>query len=46
MNFIEPVPQRRVGLAWRKGFTRPAALQVIREAVQALKIPGLVPVKS
>ena len=46
VNFIEPVPQRRVGLAWRKGFTRPAALQVIREAVQALKIPGLVPVKS
>ena len=46
VNFTEPVPQRRIGLAWRKGFTRPAALQVIRDAVHALKIPGLVPVKA
>jgi LysR family hydrogen peroxide-inducible transcriptional activator len=46
LNFAEPVPQRRIGLAWRKGFTRPAALEVIRDAVQSLKIPGLISVKS
>jgi LysR family hydrogen peroxide-inducible transcriptional activator len=46
VNFSEPVPQRRIGMAWRKGFTRPAALQLIRDAVHALKIPGLVPVKA
>jgi LysR family hydrogen peroxide-inducible transcriptional activator len=46
VNFAEPVPQRRIGLAWRKGFTRPAALDVLHDAVQTLKIPGLTPVTS
>jgi LysR family hydrogen peroxide-inducible transcriptional activator len=46
VSFAEPVPQRRIGLAWRKGFTRPAALKVLRDAVQSLKIPGLTPVPS
>lgn len=46
LNFAEPVPQRRIGLAWRRGFTRPAVLEVIRDAVQSLKIQGLVPVTS
>jgi len=39
--FAEPVPERQIGLAWRKGFSRPAALTVIGESVQALKIPEL-----
>lgn len=40
--FTDPVPERQIGLAWRKGFARPAALDVIEGAVRALKIPGLV----
>jgi LysR family hydrogen peroxide-inducible transcriptional activator len=39
--FAEPVPERQIGLAWRKGFARPAALTVIGESVRALKIAGL-----
>lgn len=39
--FHDPVPERQIGLAWRKGFSRPAALDAIVEAMQALKIPGL-----
>jgi LysR family transcriptional regulator, hydrogen peroxide-inducible genes activator len=46
LSFTDPVPQRRIGLAWRKGFARPAVLDVIREAVHALKIPGLIPMKA
>ncbi|BCA54605.1 oxidative stress regulatory protein [Nitrospira sp. KM1] len=44
--FIKPVPQRRIGLAWRRGFTRPAALEVIRHAMRTLKIPALTPISS
>ncbi|HET7438506.1 MAG TPA: hydrogen peroxide-inducible genes activator [Nitrospira sp.] len=39
--FADPVPERQIGLAWRKGFPRPAALEVIAEAVRALKIRDL-----
>jgi LysR family hydrogen peroxide-inducible transcriptional activator len=39
--FTAPVPERQIGLAWRKGFPRPAALEVIAEAVRALKIRDL-----
>jgi LysR family hydrogen peroxide-inducible transcriptional activator len=39
--FQDPVPERQIGLAWRKGFTRPAVLEVLVEAVRSLKIPGL-----
>jgi len=41
VTFADPVPQRRIGLAWRKGFTRPVVLEAIAEAVHSLKIPGL-----
>lgn len=37
----DPVPGRRIGLAWRRGFTRPQVIDVIRHAVHALKVPGL-----
>jgi len=35
--FNQPAPQRRVALAWRKGFTRPEAIEVLRQ--QILKCP-------
>ena len=41
LPFSEPVPARKIGLAWRKGFSRPAVIKVLQDAVQALKIPGL-----
>lgn len=41
--FTDPVPQRRIGLAWRTGFPRPAAIEAVIDAVQSLKIAGLTP---
>jgi LysR family hydrogen peroxide-inducible transcriptional activator len=41
VEFMKPVPERRIALAWRKGFARPAAIMVIQEAVGAVSIPGL-----
>jgi LysR family hydrogen peroxide-inducible transcriptional activator len=41
IELAKPVPGRRIGLAWRRGFTRPRVIEVIRDAVHALKIPGL-----
>jgi LysR family hydrogen peroxide-inducible transcriptional activator len=41
--FTDPVPQRRIGLAWRTGFPRPAAIEAVTDAVQSLKIAGLTP---
>jgi LysR family hydrogen peroxide-inducible transcriptional activator len=46
VDFQKPVPERRIGLAWRKGFTRPDAITAIQEAVCALKIPELEMLKS
>lgn len=42
IKMADPVPGRRIGLAWRRGFTRPQIIDVIRSAVRALKIPGLI----
>lgn len=41
VKFSEPMPERTIGLAWRKGFARPVALKVIRESVQMVKVPEL-----
>lgn len=41
IDFLEPVPERQIGLAWRKGFARTGALRVIHDSVRAIKIPGL-----
>lgn len=41
LEFTKPVPERRIALAWRKGFARPAVINMIHEAVGALRIPGL-----
>lgn len=41
INLAEPVPGRRIGLAWRRGFTRPRAISALRLAVHSVRIPGL-----
>lgn len=41
IEMARPVPGRRIGLAWRRGFTRPRVIDVVQEAVHALNIPGL-----
>lgn len=41
--FTKPVPQRRIALAWRKGFTRPDAVKVIQDSVRMVKVPGIMP---
>lgn len=39
--FTAPVPQRRVVIAWRKSFTRRAAIEIVRQAVLACKLNGV-----
>ncbi|MDQ9168902.1 hydrogen peroxide-inducible genes activator [Oxalobacteraceae bacterium R-40] len=39
--FSDPVPSRRVVLAWRKSFTRTAAIEAIRQAVLACDLHGV-----
>jgi LysR family hydrogen peroxide-inducible transcriptional activator len=40
--FKPPVPDRRVVLAWRKSFTRPTAVEVLRKAIFKCPLPGVV----
>jgi LysR family hydrogen peroxide-inducible transcriptional activator len=37
--FAEPVPMRRVALAWRKAFARPAAVKKLAEVIRRLDLP-------
>jgi LysR family hydrogen peroxide-inducible transcriptional activator len=39
--FAAPVPSRRVALAWRRSFPRPRAVEVVRQAILACKLPGV-----
>ena len=39
LEFDAPAPSRKVALAWREGFIRPMAIQVLIESVKATKIP-------
>lgn len=39
--FTEPAPKRRVALAWRKGFTRPEAIEVLRQAILKCQLRGV-----
>ena len=39
--FTAPVPSRRVALAWRRSFPRPRAVEVVRQAILACKLPGV-----
>ena len=37
--FARPVPSRRVGLAWRRSFPRPEAIEALRKAILAANLP-------
>lgn len=37
--FADPVPKRRIALAWRNSFTRPQAIGTLREALYACPLP-------
>lgn len=39
--FAEPTPSRRVVIAWRKSFTRRAAIEAVRKAVLACDLHGV-----
>jgi LysR family hydrogen peroxide-inducible transcriptional activator len=37
--FESPAPNRRVVLAWRKSFARPAAIEALKQQLKALDLP-------
>jgi LysR family hydrogen peroxide-inducible transcriptional activator len=39
LPFARPVPTRRVGLAWRRSFPRPEAIEALRKAILATNLP-------
>ena len=39
--FSDPVPSRRVVLAWRRSFTRYEAIAALRNAIYACELPGV-----
>lgn len=39
LPFARPAPVRRVGLAWRRSFPRPEAIEVLRKAILACNLP-------
>ncbi len=39
--FANPAPYRRVALAWRKGFTRPEAIETLRQAILKCQLNGV-----
>lgn len=41
LPFSKPAPSRRVVIAWRKSFTRQAAIETVRKAVLACQLPGV-----
>lgn len=44
--FTAPVPSRRVALAWRASFPRRRAVEAVRQAVLACKLPGVTPLPA
>jgi LysR family hydrogen peroxide-inducible transcriptional activator len=36
---LKPAPSRRVGLAWRRSFPRPEAIEVLRKSILACNLP-------
>jgi LysR family hydrogen peroxide-inducible transcriptional activator len=38
LPFARPAPTRRVGLAWRKSFPRPEAIEALRKAILACNL--------
>lgn len=43
--FASPAPSRRIALAWRKGFARRQAIEVLAQAIVETGLPGIRPVK-
>lgn len=41
LPFTQPVPSRRVVLAWRRSFTRTAAIDALSQAIRACSLPGV-----
>jgi LysR family hydrogen peroxide-inducible transcriptional activator len=41
LPFSAPTPSRRVVLAWRKSFTRRAAIDALAQAVRNCQLPGV-----
>jgi LysR family transcriptional regulator, hydrogen peroxide-inducible genes activator len=39
--FSSPVPSRKVALAWRASFDRPAAVEAVAEAIRGIRMPCL-----
>jgi LysR family transcriptional regulator, hydrogen peroxide-inducible genes activator len=39
--FDNPAPSRRIALAWRKSFPRPAAIEALRQAIQSVNAKGI-----
>jgi LysR family hydrogen peroxide-inducible transcriptional activator len=39
LPFARPTPERRVGLAWRRSFPRPEAIEVLRKSILACNLP-------
>jgi len=39
LPFARPAPTRRVGLAWRRSFPRPDAIEALRKAILACNLP-------
>jgi LysR family hydrogen peroxide-inducible transcriptional activator len=39
LPFARPAPTRRVGLAWRRSFPRPEAIEAMRKAILACNLP-------
>ena len=39
--FSTPVPSRKVAVAWRQSFDRPAAVDVLADAIRSVKLPSL-----
>jgi LysR family hydrogen peroxide-inducible transcriptional activator len=39
--FARPMPSRRVALVWRRSFPRPRAVEAVRQAILACRLPGV-----
>jgi LysR family hydrogen peroxide-inducible transcriptional activator len=39
LPFARPTPERRVGIAWRRSFPRPEAIEVLRKSILACNLP-------
>ena len=39
--FSTPIPSRKVALAWRQTFDRPAVVELLGEAIRSVKLPSL-----